>query len=31
VAAIDAARERIRAGELVVPRVPFVEGEPGVR
>ena len=30
-AAIDAARERIRAGELVVPRVPFVEGEPGVR
>jgi basic membrane lipoprotein Med (substrate-binding protein (PBP1-ABC) superfamily) len=31
VAAIDGARERIRAGELAVPRVPFVEGEPGVR
>lgn len=31
VAAIDGARERIRAGELRVPRVPFVEGEPGVR
>ncbi len=31
VEAIDAARERIRAGELTVPRVPFVEGEPGVR
>jgi basic membrane protein A and related proteins len=31
VAAIDAARERIRARELTVPRVPFVEGEPGVR
>jgi len=30
-AAIDAARERIRAGDLAVPRVPFVEGEPGVR
>jgi basic membrane lipoprotein Med (substrate-binding protein (PBP1-ABC) superfamily) len=29
-AAIDAARERIRAGDLIVPRVPFVEGEPGV-
>jgi len=31
VAAIDAAREQIRADELAVPRVPFVEGEPGVR
>jgi basic membrane lipoprotein Med (substrate-binding protein (PBP1-ABC) superfamily) len=31
VAAIDAAREQIRAGELEVPRVPFVEGEVGVR
>jgi len=31
VAAIDAARERIRTRELTVPRVPFVEGEPGVR
>jgi basic membrane protein A and related proteins len=31
VAAIDGARERIRSGELVVPRVPFVEGEAGVR
>ncbi len=31
VAAIDAARRRIGAGELAVPRVPFVEGEPGVR
>ena len=31
VAAIDGARERIRAGQLAVPRVPFVEGEPGVR
>ena len=31
VEAIDAARERIRAGEITVPRVPFVEGEPGVR
>jgi basic membrane protein A and related proteins len=30
VSAIDEARERIRAGELAVPRVPFVEGEPGV-
>lgn len=29
-AAIDVARERIRAGDLIVPRVPFVEGEPGV-
>jgi basic membrane protein A len=27
VAAIDQARGRIRAGELTVPRVPFVEGE----
>jgi basic membrane lipoprotein Med (substrate-binding protein (PBP1-ABC) superfamily) len=31
VAAIDDARERIRSGDLVVPRVPFVEGEAGVR
>lgn len=31
VMAIDGARERIRTGELVVPRVPFVDGEPGVR
>jgi len=31
VEAIEAARQRIRAGELAVPRVPFVEGEPGVR
>jgi len=31
VAAIDAARERIRSGALTVPRVPFVEGEPGVQ
>jgi basic membrane lipoprotein Med (substrate-binding protein (PBP1-ABC) superfamily) len=30
-AAIDAARDRIRSGALTVPRVPFVEGEPGVR
>jgi basic membrane protein A len=30
-AGIDAARERIRRGDLIVPRVPFVEGEPGVR
>lgn len=27
---MDAARDSIRAGELQVPRVPFVEGEPGV-
>ena len=27
VASIDAAKARIRAGELTVPRVPFVEGE----
>lgn len=31
VANMTAARERIRAGELEVPRVPFVEGEPGVQ
>ncbi len=31
VAAIDAARDRIRSGSLTVPRVPFVEGEPGVQ
>jgi basic membrane lipoprotein Med (substrate-binding protein (PBP1-ABC) superfamily) len=30
-AAIDAARDRIRSGALTVPRVPFVEGEPGVQ
>jgi len=30
-ASIDEARGRIRAGTLEVPRVPFVEGEPGVR
>lgn len=29
VTTIDEARARIRAGELQVPRVPFVEGEPG--
>ena len=29
-AAVDAARARIRAGELQVPRVDYVEGEPGV-
>lgn len=28
---IDEARQRIRAGTLDVPRVPFVEGEPEVR
>ncbi|MDZ7781076.1 MAG: BMP family protein [Gemmatimonadota bacterium] len=28
---IDEARRRIRAGELDVPRVPFVDGEPEVR
>ena len=28
--AVEGARERIRQGELEVPRVPFVEGEPGV-
>ena len=28
---IDRARERITAGELDVPRVPFVEGEPDAR
>jgi basic membrane lipoprotein Med (substrate-binding protein (PBP1-ABC) superfamily) len=31
VAEMTAVRELIRAGELTVPRVPFVEGEPGVR
>ena len=31
VAAIAGARDRIRAGELRVPRVPFVQGEAGVR
>lgn len=31
VSAVSAQRSRIRAGELQVPRVPFVEGEPGVR
>jgi len=31
VARMTAARERIRAGELRVPRVPFVEGESGVQ
>jgi len=31
VAAMDAARTRIRAGELDVPRVPFVETESGLR
>jgi basic membrane protein A len=31
VAAMTAERERIRSGELEVPRVPFVEGEPGVQ
>lgn len=30
-AALEAERIRIRSGELQVPRVPFVEGEPGVR
>ena len=30
-AAVQTERTRIRAGELTVPRVPFVEGEPGVR
>ena len=29
-ARVDTARAAIRAGELEVPRVPFVEGEPGV-
>lgn len=29
--AIEEARESIRSGELQVPRVPFVEGEPEVR
>lgn len=29
--AVDGARARIRSGELKVPRVPFVEGEPGAR
>ena len=29
--AIDRAREQIAAGELDVPRVPFVEGEPEAR
>jgi basic membrane lipoprotein Med (substrate-binding protein (PBP1-ABC) superfamily) len=29
--AVEAERTRIRSGELQVPRVPFVEGEPGVR
>lgn len=29
--AVDDARDRIRAGTLEVPRVPFVEGEPDVR
>lgn len=28
---IDRTRELIRAGRIEVPRVPFVEGEPGVR
>ena len=28
---VSAAREQIRDGELDVPRVPFVEGEPGVQ
>jgi basic membrane lipoprotein Med (substrate-binding protein (PBP1-ABC) superfamily) len=31
VTAVEAQRARIRSGELQVPRVPFVEGEPGVR
>ncbi|HET9949051.1 MAG TPA: BMP family protein [Longimicrobiales bacterium] len=31
VARMDEARGRIRAGELEVPRVPFVEGEPEVQ
>ncbi|MDH3208019.1 MAG: BMP family protein [Gemmatimonadota bacterium] len=30
-AALQTARARIRSGQLQVPRVPFVEGEPGVR
>jgi basic membrane lipoprotein Med (substrate-binding protein (PBP1-ABC) superfamily) len=30
VAEVSAARERIRSGQLEVPRVPFVEGESGV-
>ena len=29
--AIDAARDSIRSGDLEVPRVAFVEGEPDVR
>jgi len=29
-ARVDAAREAIRSGSLQVPRVPFVEGEPGM-
>jgi len=31
VAAVQTERERIRSGELQVPRVPFVEGEPGAQ
>ncbi|MBM4182920.1 MAG: BMP family ABC transporter substrate-binding protein [Gemmatimonadetes bacterium] len=31
VGSMDAARERIRSGELAVPRVPFVETESGIR
>jgi len=31
VASVQAERERIRSGELQVPRVPFVEGEPGAQ
>jgi len=30
-AAVDEARRQIRAGKLAVPRVPYVEGEPGAR
>lgn len=30
-ARVDEARERIRSGSLQVPRVPFVEGEPGMQ
>ena len=29
-ARVDTARQAIRSGKLEVPRVPYVEGEPGV-
>jgi len=31
VASVDEARASIRSGALEVPRVPFVEGEPGAQ